>query len=200
MLIGLTGGIASGKTTVAEIFENRGIPVVSADLVYREEIIKPETPVWKEIVDYFGEEILLDNKEINRKKLADIVFHSWWKRRKLNKITHAPIIRQTMRRARELEREHQIVLVEFPLLFETKSEMLFDLIVVVFTDINKQVERLMKRDQISEREALYRIHAQCCIRRNIRRGDIIIYNNNDLPTLETEVDRVIKRLEDENIR
>lgn len=194
MLIGLTGGIASGKTTVAEIFRSKGIPVVSADAVYREEIIKPETNVWKEIVDYFGEEILLDSKEIDRKKLADIVFHSWWKRRKLNKITHAPIIRQTMRRAIELECEHPKVLVEFPLLFETKSEMLFDLIVVVFTDRNKQVERLMKRDQLSEQEAHYRIHTQAHTRRNIRKGDIIIYNNNDLPTLKAEVDRAIESL------
>lgn len=194
MLIGLTGGIASGKTTVAEVFKSRGIPVVYSDQVYHEEIIKPGTVVWKEIVDYFGEEILLDNKEINRKKLGNIIFHSWWKRRKLNKITHGPIIRQTMKRARELELENQIVLVEFPLLFETKSEMLFDLIVVVFTDRKKQVERLMKRDQLSEQEACYRVHTMGSIRKYIRKGDIVIYNNNDLPTLEAEVDRVVTSL------
>jgi dephospho-CoA kinase len=195
MLIGLTGGIASGKSTIAEMFEKRGIPVVSADLVYREEIIKPDTPVWKEIVDYFGEDILLANREIDRKKLGNIVFHNWWKRRHLNKITHPSIIRQTMKNASELEREHGRVLVEFPLLYETKAEMLFDLVVVVFTDMQKQVERLMKRDQISEQEALYRIHSQTRIRRNIRKGDIIIYNNNDLATLEAEVERVFDSLD-----
>jgi dephospho-CoA kinase len=194
MLIGLTGGIASGKSTVADLFAARGIPVVSADKVYHEEVIKPGSVTWQELVDNFGEEILLDNQEINRRKLGELVFRSVRVRHKLNEITHPPIVEFTMRRARELLADNEIVLVEIPLLFETKSEHLFDLIVVVFTDRKKQVSRLMERDQLTIQEARYRIHSQSRIRRNIRKGDYVIYNNNDLASLENEVDNVIKYL------
>ncbi len=194
MLIGLTGGIASGKSTVADLFAAKGIPVVSADKVYHEEVIRPGSETWQAIVDYFGDEILYDNQEINRRKLGALVFRSSRARRRLNELTHPRIVELTMIRARALLADNELVLVEIPLLFETKSEHLFDLIVIVFTDRKKQVARLMERDQLTIREARYRIHSQSRIRRNIRKGDYVIYNNNDLASLEREVDNVIKYL------
>lgn len=194
MLIGLTGGIASGKSTVADLFAAKGIPVVSADKVYHEEVIRPGSETWQELVDFFGEDILYDNQEINRRKLGALVFRSARARRRLNEITHPRIVEATMQQARALLADNELVLVEIPLLFETRSEHLFDLIVIVFTDRKKQVARLMERDQLTIREARYRIHSQSRIRRNIRKGDYVIYNNNDLASLEREVDNVIKYL------
>jgi len=159
MLLGLTGNIASGKSTVASIFKKNGMPNVNADSISRE-IVKPGEKAWELIFEYFGQDILLPDKNIDRKKLGDIVFRNSTKRKKLEEITHPFIIERTMAKAKILEENFNYVLVEVPLLFETKMESLFDLIVLVYADKQTQVERLMLREGLSEKEALFRINSQ----------------------------------------
>ena len=193
MLLGLTGNIASGKSTVASIFKKNGMPNVNADSISRE-IVKPGEKAWELIFEYFGQDILLPDKNIDRKKLGDIIFRNSTKRKKLEEITHPFIIERTMAKAKILEENFKYVLVEVPLLFETKMESFFDLIVLVYADKQTQVERLMLREGLSEKEALFRINSQIDVEVKKERADVIINNNQSLEKTEEQVLRLIKDL------
>lgn len=190
MLLGLTGGIASGKSTVVDIFKKNGIPTVDTDSIARE-IVEPGEKAWVKIVEYFGQAILLPDKTINRKKLGDIVFRSQIKRKKLEKITHPIIIEETMKRAKKLEEKFNMVVVDVPLLFEANMEASFDLIIVVYVDKITQLRRLIDRDNISKEEALLRIETQIDIEIKKEKADIIINNNLKIEETEKQVKNLI---------
>lgn len=193
MLLGLTGNIASGKSTVACIFQKNGIPNVNADNIARE-IVKPGEKAWELIIEYFGQAILLPDNNIDRKKLGDIVFRNSVKRKKLEEITHPFIIERMMVKVKILEKDFKYVLVEVPLLFETKIESIFDLIVLVYADKQTQLERLMLREGLSEKEALFRINSQIDVEVKKERADVIINNNLGLEKTEEQVLWLISRL------
>ncbi len=193
MLLGLTGSIGSGKSTVVDFIKQKGMPVIDSDSIARE-IVEPERQAWKEIVEYFGDEILLPDKRIDRKKLGDIIFRSLEERKVLELITHPRIIDEMMIRANDLKKYNEHVLIDVPLLFETQSEKYFDLIIVVYTDKKKQVERLMLRDNIDEEEALLKISTQMDIEKKRRKADIVIYNNKDLQETKKQVEKIFTNL------
>ncbi|OEG00097.1 dephospho-CoA kinase [Vulcanibacillus modesticaldus] len=193
MLIGLTGGIASGKSTVTKLFMNEGIPVVDADLIARE-VVEVGREAWKKIVDYFGEEILLPDKSINRKKLGNIIFQDENKRKKLNEITHPIIISEILSRAKKLQVTYKRVIVDIPLLFESRRESLFDLIIVVYVDKESQIKRLMERDHIDRNEALSKINSQIPLDDKIKWADIVIYNDKTIEETKKQVIDIIKKI------
>ena len=199
MLIGLTGGIGSGKSTVANMFNKKGIPVVDADAIARE-VVEPGKKAWEKIVEHFGKEILLPDNNIDRKKLGSIIFNDVHQRKRLNDITHPIIILEIMNKAKELEKKHHQVIVDIPLLFESKREPLFDLIIVVYADKKTQLQRLMERDHLSEKEALQKIEAQFDLEQKKEKADIIIYNDKGLDNTEKQIDEIIKNWEkDEHV-
>lgn len=199
MLIGLTGGIGSGKSTVANMFNKKGIPVVDADAIARE-VVEPGKKAWERIVEHFGKEILLPDNNIDRKKLGSIIFNDVQQRKRLNDITHPIIILEIMNKAKELEKHHHQVIVDIPLLFESKREPLFDLIIVVYADKKTQLQRLMERDHLSEKEALQKIEAQFDLEQKKEKADIIIYNDRGLENTEKQIDEIIKNWEkDEHV-
>ncbi len=191
MLIGLTGGIASGKSTVVHIFERRGIPSIDVDSIARK-IVEPGSLAWEEIVKCFGNGILLADGKIDRKKLGDIIFEDSDKRRKLDEITHSKIIDEAMLRADILLKKNEFVIMDIPLLFEANIEDYFDLVIVVYIDKKEQLKRLMLRDKIGETEALFKINSQMDIHKKIKKADLIIYNNKDLSEIEKQVEIIFQ--------
>lgn len=191
MLIGLTGGIASGKSTVVNLFKQKGMPSIDVDSIARK-IVEPGSLAWKEIINHFGDGIILSSGQIDRKKLGNIIFNDPEKRKKLDEITHSKIIDEMMIRANYLLTQNVHVIVDIPLLFETNAEAYFDLLVVVYTDKKDQLERLIIRDNINEAEAMLKINAQMDINKKIELADIVIYNNKGLSETEKQVDFIIQ--------
>lgn len=176
IVIGLTGGIASGKSTVSDLFREYDIPVIDADVVARE-VVEPGEPVLAAIVDAFGAEILLPDGTLDRPKLGGIIFRDPQKREVLNGIVH-PVVRERMTAERDrLKSKHPAVVLDIPLLFEGKQLHLVDKVVVVCVDPQVQLERLMLRNSLTEQEALDRIGSQMPLDDKAARADAIIDNN-----------------------
>ncbi len=190
MLIGLTGGIGSGKSTVASLFNKYGVPVVDVDGIAKE-VVQPGKEAWKKILECFGQDILHSDQTIDRKKLGRIIFEHAHKREKLNEITHPIIIKETMRVAERLQKEYSHVIVDIPLLFESKREALFNIIIVVYANKDIQLQRLMEREDISEKEALLKIQAQMNLEEKKKKADLVILNNQDLDATEKQVLEII---------
>ena len=176
-VIGLTGSIASGKSTVSLMFDEFNIPVIDADKIARQ-VVEPDEPAYKEIVETFGEDMLRKDRTIDRKKLGEVVFANKEKLNKLNKIVH-PAIRKRMIEKRDayIKAGEKCVVLDIPLLFENKLQHLVDRTVLVYVDESVQLERLMKRDHFTEDEAKQRINSQLSLKEKAKLADVIIDNN-----------------------
>jgi len=186
-VIGLTGGIASGKSLVSRILSELGAVVLDVDKVGHR-IMEPYRPAYKEIIEYFGKEILTGSGKIDRKKLGKIVFNDHEKLKVLNRITH-PRIREGVR---EILKGYEksgvsVVVVEAALLFEMKMQDLVDEVWVVYADKEKQIERLMKRDKLTEEEAQKRIESQLSSEQKVLWADKVIYNSGDREKTKEQV-------------
>lgn len=177
IVIGLTGSIATGKSTVASMFIDIGIPVIDADRIARE-VVEPGEEAYKKVVETFGEEILLEDRSLNRPKLGRIVFSDEEKRNQLNSIVH-PAIRKKMLEKRDayLKNGEGCVVLDIPLLFESKLEHFVDKIIVVYVDEDVQLKRLLERNQLTKEEALERIRSQMPVKDKIELADAVIDNN-----------------------
>jgi dephospho-CoA kinase len=187
VFIGITGGIATGKSTVSHMLKELGYPVVDADLLVRE-VQRPGEEVYRQIVEKFGGEILLENGEINRKKLGDIVFTNPEKRRLLNAIVH-PAVRRRMREEKEraLKEREKALFLDIPLLFESGLFSEVDKVMVVYADEKTQLERLMKRNNLTKEEAYFRIRSQMPIEEKRRRADRVIDNRGPLENTKKQL-------------
>lgn len=176
-VIGLTGSIASGKSTVSLMFDDFDIPVIDADKISRE-VVKPGERAYEQIVDTFGETILREGKSIDRKKLGAIVFEDEEKRKALNSIVH-PAVREKMLERRDVyvESGSKSVVLDIPLLFEGNLTNFVDKTIVVYVDEKVQLGRLMERDGYSEEEAHQRINAQMPVKEKAELADAVIDNN-----------------------
>ncbi len=178
IIIGLTGGIASGKSTVANILQELGGIIVDADQLAHE-LIEPEKPAWKDIVKEFGPEVLDEKNYINRGKLGEIVFNHPEKLRRLNQISHPRVkeaLEERIRQIGTLDPEALVVL-EIALLLEAHMEDMVDYVWVVWVDEQTQMERLMARNHYNSEEALKRIRSQIPLNEKAKRADFVIDNN-----------------------
>ncbi|MED3563104.1 dephospho-CoA kinase [Bacillus xiapuensis] len=184
LVIGLTGGIASGKSTVSNMFKEMHITVIDADVEARLAVEKGE-PAYLKIVESFGREILLSNEEIDRPKLGSIIFHNEEKRQLLNEIVH-PEVRKRMRQQMEaaVSKKEEIVVLDIPLLFESKLTYMVEKTILVYVDQEVQLQRLMERNHLSKDEALARIQSQMPLAEKVNLADAILNNNGTL--LETK--------------
>ena len=198
MIVGLTGGIGTGKSTVSRKLRERGYPVIDLDVISREVIEYPE--VIDELVRNFGNEILENQnntsgkKSISRNKLRQTVFKEEKKVSVLNSIMHPPIVEEMRRQIEELRKSYKTVFVEVQLLFEAKLEKEFDIIVLVYADKKTQLERVLKRDGRSEGEVQQIINAQMDMTEKRRMSNYIIENNGDSEMLDLEIEKFIKKL------
>ena len=177
MIIGLTGGIASGKSTVSNMIQELGIPVVDADQIARE-VVEPGESAYEQIVRHFGEQILHQDGTLNRKKLGSIVFSDEKERKTLNSIIH-PAIREKMEEEKNeyLNQGFDTVVLDIPLLFESKNPYRLDKVLLVAVSEDVQFKRLVERDQMGEKDARQRIQSQMPIKDKIALADEVIDNN-----------------------
>lgn len=187
MIIGLTGGIATGKSSVAKALEELGASILDADVIARE-VVEPGTPAFEEISKAFPETIR--EGRIDRKKLGCIVFGDPQKRQLLNGIVHPRIIQDIRRRLEESPAP--LVVLVVPLLFEAGMETLVDEVWVVKVSEETQRERLMQRDQLTEAAARERIQSQWPLAEKIRRADVVIDNEAAPEVVKWEVGRILK--------
>ena len=195
LLIGLTGGIATGKTVVSSMFVKSGAHLIDADVIARN-VVKPNQPAWREIVETFGESILDAKKEIIREKLATAIFTDPEKRKQLEAITHPKIIEEENRLVNELRKENKsgITVLDAALLIETGHHKQVDKLVVVYLDRKTQLSRLMKRDSLSSAEAEKRINSQMPLDEKIKLADYVIDNSKSLEEVEKQVFQIYKKL------
>ncbi|MGE1095509.1 dephospho-CoA kinase [Bacillus altitudinis] len=195
LVIGLTGGIASGKSTVSQMIKEKGIRVVDADIIAKEAVSKGSAAL-HQIVQTFGEEVLLPNGELNRQQLGAIIFSDEEKRKKLNAIVH-PEVRKEMLEQRDegVSNNETFVVLDIPLLFESKLEGLVDRIIVVYTTPELQLSRLMNRNDLSEEEALNRIHSQQPLEEKCQKADCVIENTKDLAFIRKQLENILNEWE-----
>jgi len=175
ILVGLTGGVATGKSTVAKMFARCGAVVIDADQLARK-AVQPGKPAWREIVRTFGRGILNPDRTINRRALGAIVFHDKKKLRRLERIVHPRVAREQARLTKQALRNNPnaVIIYDVPLLFEAGIDKRVDKTIVVTADRETQIARLAKRNGLTRAEALRRIKSQWPLSRKIRRADIVI--------------------------
>lgn len=177
MILGLTGGIATGKSLVSDYFKSQGYPVIDADQVSRQ-VVEVGSVGLSRVADHFGSHILLENGELDRKKLGQLIFSDSEKREKLNAILHPLIRSKILKQLDQLKKEnHDLIILDLPLLFESDYEDQVDQVMVVHIDKDLQVKRLMKRNKLSQREALQRIHSQMSLEEKMKKAQILIDNS-----------------------
>ncbi|CQR48102.1 Dephospho-CoA kinase [Paraliobacillus sp. PM-2] len=193
-IIGLTGGIASGKSTVSNMLRKRGIPIIDADRIAKE-AVEPNQKAYRQIVATFGASILQKDGQLDRKKLGNIVFANECKRQQLNEIVH-PQVRKVMldKRDQLIKQKQPIIVLDIPLLFESNLEDLVDLVIVVYSHPDIQLERLMKRNQLSREEAQKRIHSQLSIRKKAELADLVIDNNGSIEDTKEQCEKIMNKL------
>jgi len=182
--IGLTGGVASGKSTVAEMFAALGATVIDTDVIARQ-VVEPGQPAFAEIVATFGDAVIRPDGELDRAALRSLVFTDDHARRKLESITHPRIGAETRRRARSSGGPYQLIVV--PLLVDSPLRDFVDRVLVVDCDEEVQVRRLMARDAESERQARRMLAAQASREQRLAIADDVIRNDGDLEETRRQV-------------
>lgn len=193
MIIGLTGSIATGKSTVSAMFQKKNIPVVDADQIARE-VVEPGEEAYEQIVNHFGKDILFPDGTLDRKKLGSIVFENEAERLKLNSMIH-PAIHKKMEdeKNKYIAHGHEAVVLDIPLLFEGKRKRTFDKILLVAVSEDVQLKRLMERDKIDEHDAQQRINSQMPIKDKIALADEVIYNDGSREETEKQLLAILEK-------
>ena len=192
---GLTGGIASGKSTVARIFQEKGACLIDLDEIAHF-VEEPDRPGWKAIVEYFGQDVLNDDRTINREKLGAIVFRDKEKLAKLNAMVHPAVFEQWERRVAGIRKTspQAIVISDIPLLIEVGMRQWLDAVILVYVSPDDQIQRLMSRNGVSREEALTRLNSQMPIDEKIPHADFLIDNRGSIEDSRAAVHAVWKKL------
>ncbi len=193
--VGLTGGIASGKSTVSEAFARLGAKVLDADEVARE-VVLPGKPAWTKLRHIFASEFFHPDGRLNRSKLRRLVFAHPEQRSRLNEIVHPEVMREIDFRFEQLtsSAEHAVVLVDVPLLIEVGVAHRFDKVVVVYANESVQVMRLMQRDGLSREEARQALSVQIDLREKAKKADFVIDNSGTPGETQAQVEKVWQEL------
>ena len=200
VVIGLTGGIGTGKSTVSQILKEKKFPVIDLDIISHEVIKFPK--VVEKIVENFGKEVLEYNNTgnwiVSREKLGRVIFGNREKRLILNSVMHPEILRIMREKILECKKENKIIFVEIQLLFEVQWEKEFDYILLVSAEKETQIKRILARDKRSKEEALSIINSQMPLDEKKKRSDYVIENDGNIQDLERKIDGFLKKVIFEN--
>lgn len=193
-VVGLTGGIASGKSTVSNFIMQYNIPIIDSDKIARE-VTRPGNRGLTQIREEFGRDVLNVDGTLNRKKLGNIVFNDNFKLQKLNGIIH-PIIRETVIREIDTYRDLnlRICVLDAPILIEANFTDIVDYIILIYVDVKNQVSRLVNRDKISEGEAQRRINIQLPFDAKKEFANYIIDNSKDLENTKDQLNKILNEI------
>jgi dephospho-CoA kinase len=193
-LVGLTGGIASGKSTVAEILKRQGAAIINADVLARE-VVEPGRQAWTEIVNTFGTAVLQPDRALDRQKLRAIIFDDPDARKKLESIIHPQVRALAEQRIREhAAAGYAVIVYEVPLLFEGNLQEWLRPVILVACDVDTQRNRLQSRDNLSAAQAQKHIDAQMSLEAKRRLADYVIENNGSLEDLKRQVQAVLENI------
>lgn len=194
MIIGLTGGITSGKSTISKIFRELGAEIIDADIKAKE--ISEREDVVKEIGNIFGKEVINSEGKIDRLKIKEIVFNNKEKLKKLNDLIH-PKVMEEFKKIKENTGKNDIIIFDVPLLFESGMDKMCDKIILVFTDKKIQIKRMLERDGITEELAEKIINSQMSLEEKLNKSQIHLENNGTLEDLREKSETIYRELKGE---
>jgi len=193
LIVGLTGGIVGGKSTVASMFKDLGAKIIDADKLGHS-VILPNKPAWKKIVKIFGKNIIQNDMTIDREKLGKIVFANQSLLKKLNKITHPEITKMIKKEIdsakNKTHNQEKVLIIDAALIYEAKIDRFMDKIIVVYIDKDEQIKRLIKRNNLSKDEALQRVRSQMPMEEKAKISDYLIDNSNSLDKTKKQVEKI----------
>jgi dephospho-CoA kinase len=194
-VIGLTGGIATGKSTVSAILKNAGAVIIDADRIARR-VVKKNLPAYRQILAHFGESVLLPDGEINRAALGNLIFNDSRKKQLLNSIVHPHVRKETDRRLRHIAKNNPnaLVILDIPLLLEAGMRKDLSEVIVVYAPEDIQIKRLMERDHISQEDALARIRSQMPIEKKKSLATMVIDNSGQIEDTRKQTLEILQRL------
>jgi dephospho-CoA kinase len=197
VIVALTGGIGSGKSTVARMFEDEGAYVIDFDYLARV-VVKPDKPAWRDIVAYFGPEILSPDRTLNRSALAEIVFSDDESRKALEGFTHHRIFEESDALVKAIKRKDpcSVVIIDFPLLFELSLNEKFDKVILAYVPRAVQIKRIVERDGLTKEEVEKRLNVQISIEEKRSLSDYIINSEEGLNDTRNQVRKVIHELKE----
>jgi dephospho-CoA kinase len=192
--IGITGGIASGKTTAANLLREMGFPVIDADEIAKL-VVSPGSPGMKQVTQTFGQDFVRPDGNLDRRKMADLVFKNPSELQKLEMILHPLVKKETSRQRQEASsRGEKIVFYDVPLLFEKNMDEEFDAVIVVTSSLARQKDRLKSRSKMSEEEITARLKNQLPMEEKKKRGTYILENENSLEDLRRGLNKIVQEL------
>ena len=193
-VLGLTGGIATGKSTADKFFEKQNIPIIDSDKIAHN-IMDIGKPAYQEVKSIFGNEYLNENQTINRKKLGQLVFANSKELKKLNDITH-PLIYQEIQEKIQVERNKKtpLVIVDAPVLFESNGQRYCDATLVITLPLSIQVQRLMARNNLTKTEAMNRINSQMPLSQKEKLATYVVDNTGTIEELENKLAKILKKM------
>jgi dephospho-CoA kinase len=197
MKVGLTGGIGAGKSTVADLFSQKGAVVIRSDELARQ-VIEPQTPGFQQVIDRFGKEFVNSEGYIDRAKLAQIVFQDDAALKDLENIIH-PLVRSKTNEIIDQHTSETIIVNEIPLLLEKKMESLFDFLVIVISSEKNRLERLAQRGLTAE-QATARMAKQVSDDERKAAADFLIVNDGNLDQLEADVEKIWQTLQERSFK
>lgn len=197
-IIGITGGIGTGKSTVTKLIKEKGYIVLDADKIARE-VVEKGKPALEKISKEFGKIVIREDGELDRKALGNIIFNDKLKRKKLNNIIHSYIFESIKSSIIKMSEKQKVIFLDIPLLFEEYDNIkefgiIFDEIWLVYLDRNTQLQRIIKRDSISREYALARINSQIDIEKKKDISSEILDNSGTIKELELQLEELLKRL------
>jgi len=195
LIVGLTGGVASGKTAVSQILREEGAYLIDADQIARE-LVQPHTATWNELIRVFGKGILQEDGSIHRKRLAAKVFSDSEQRNLLNQILHPRIKVEMDRRVKEIGQKdpNAIVVIDAALLIELRNHREMDKVIVVTSTEKQQIERLKKRDGVEQEEAQKILSSQMPLEEKLKVADLVIRNEGSFEETKKRVKKVFQEL------
>ena len=197
MKVGLTGGIGAGKSTVADLFSQKGAVVIRSDELARQ-VIEPQTPGFQQVIDRFGKDFINSEGYIDRAKLAQVVFHDDAALKDLENIVH-PLVRSKTNQIIDQHTSETIIVNEIPLLLEKKMESLFDFLVIVISSEKNRLERLAQRGLTTE-QATARMSKQVSDDERKAAADFLIVNDGNLDQLEADVEKIWQTLQERSFK
>lgn len=195
LLVGLTGGMGSGKTTVGELFKALGARVLDADVICRS-LVEPGKPAWQEIVDLLGDGIIKDDQTLDRRKIADIVFKDPEKKERLEAILHPRVIEEEQAIYKDILKDapDALVIIDAALLIESGNYRKVDKVIVIACDEETQLERIMAKNMFSREDAQRRLQQQMPLEEKIKFADYVLYNDSGLSGLKKKVEALFHQL------
>ena len=196
LLVGLTGGVASGKSIVAQMLVELGAHLIDTDQLARK-VVEPDRPAWRDIVARWGEGILNEDRSINRGKLAQIIFSDPEARKELEGMTHPRIDEEVKRLVEELEyacNGRGIIIIDVPLLYEVNWQDKVDLVIVVYADEDTQIERLLEKRGMTREEAQARLNSQLPLSEKVKYADFVVDNSGSMQRTGEQVKKIFGEL------